>query len=88
LLIFDKLIWHKSALDDLKSLDISLSRKIFEKVEKYLSQDPIGLGKPLKQNFSGMFRYRYGDYRIIYIVNETEKTITILEVGHRKNIYK
>ncbi|RZD14216.1 MAG: type II toxin-antitoxin system RelE/ParE family toxin [Candidatus Acidulodesulfobacterium ferriphilum] len=83
-----KLIWHKSALDDLKSLDISLSRKIFEKVEKYLSQDPIGLGKPLKQNFSGMFRYRYGDYRIIYIVNETEKTITILEVGHRKNIYK
>ena len=83
-----KLIWHKSALDDLKSLDISISKKIFEKVEKYLSKDPIRLGKPLKQNFAGMYRYRYGDYRIIYILNTTEKIITILEIGHRKNIYK
>ena len=83
-----KIIWHKAALDDLKRLDISVRQKIFEKVETYLARDPIGLGKPLKQNLAGMFRYRYGDYRIIYVVNISEKSMAILEVGHRKEIYK
>ena len=81
---------HKAALDDfdLKRLDISVRQKIFEKVETYLARDPIGLGKPLKQNLAGMFRYRYGDYRVIYVVNISEKNMAILEVGHRKEIYK
>ena len=83
-----KIIWHKAALDDLKRLDISVRQKIFEKVETYLARDPIGLGKPLKQNLAGMFRYRYGDYRIIYVVNISEKSMAILEVGHGKEIYK
>ena len=83
-----KIIWHKAALDDLKRLDISVRQKIFEKVETYLARDPIGLGKPLKQNLAGMFRYCYGDYRIIYVVNISEKSMAILEVGHRKEIYK
>lgn len=83
-----KIIWHKEALDDLKRLDTRLRQKIFEKVETYLSKDPIGLGKSLKQNLAGIFRYRYGNYRIIYVVNMPEKSMVILEVGHRKEIYK
>ena len=83
-----KIIWHKEALEDLKRLDKPIKQKIFERVEAYLSKDPIGLGKPLRQNLLGMFRYRYGDYRIIYIVDISDKTFTILEVGHRKEIYR
>ncbi|MHB1680852.1 MAG: type II toxin-antitoxin system RelE family toxin [bacterium] len=79
-----KIIWHKEALDDLKRLDAQLRQKIFGKVETYLSKDPIGLGKPLKQNLAGMFRYRYVNYRIIYVVNMPEKSMVILEIGHRK----
>ena len=83
-----KIIWHREALDDLKRLDKPVRQKIFERIETYLSKDPVGLGKPLRQNLSGMFRYRYGDYRIIYIVDMLEESITILEVGHRKEIYR
>ena len=83
-----KIIWHREALDDLKRLGKPVSQKIFERIETYLSKDPVGLGKPLRQNLSGMFRYRYGDYRIIYIVDMPEESITVLEVGHRKEIYR
>ena len=83
-----KIIWHKEALEDLKRLDKPVRQKIFERIEIYLSKDPIGLGKPLRQNLSGMFRYRYGDYRIIYIVDIPNRLLTILEVGHRKEIYR
>jgi len=77
-----KIIWHKGALEDLKRLDISIRQKIFEKV------DPIDIGKPLKQNLAGMFRYRFGDYRIIYVVNMPERSMKILAVGHRRKVYK
>jgi mRNA interferase RelE/StbE len=33
------------------------------------------------------YRLRIGDYRVIYEVDETEKIITVLEVGHRQGIY-
>lgn len=83
-----KIIWHKEALEDLKRLDKPVRQKIFERIEIYLAKDPIGLGKPLRQNLFGMFRYRYGDYRIIYIVDIQNRLLTILEVGHRKEIYR
>jgi mRNA interferase RelE/StbE len=83
-----KIIWNKEALDDLKKLDKPIRLKIFDRVETYLAQDPASLGKALTENLAGLYRYRYGDYRIIYALNLPENTITILEAGHRRNIYK
>ena len=33
-------------------------------------------------------KLRIGNYRAIADINEKKKTITILIIGHRKNIYK
>ena len=82
-----RIIWHKAALDDLKQLDKPIRRRIFEKVENYLAQDPASIGKPSKENLAGMFGYRYGDYRVIYVMDLSDQTITILEVGHRRAVY-
>ena len=32
------------------------------------------------------WRVRSGDYRIIYEINDTQKTITVLHVGHRRDV--
>ena len=34
------------------------------------------------------WRIRVGKYRIVYEIDDKEKTITILHIGHRKDIYK
>jgi len=34
------------------------------------------------------YRIRVGDYRIIYEINDYTIIITVVSVGHRKNIYK
>jgi mRNA interferase RelE/StbE len=52
------------------------------------SQDPISLGKPLRGMFKGLYGYRFGDYRIIYAVDRVEKTVRILRMGHRKEVYE
>ena len=79
--------WQEKAIEDLKNLDKQTAKGIIERVKTNLSPDPISLGKPLKGMFKGLFRYRYGDYRIIYALDRKEKNILILRIGHGKNIY-
>ena len=44
-------------------------------------------GKELTGNYKGLLSYRIGNYRIIYTVLR-DKTVLILRIGHRKDIYK
>jgi mRNA interferase RelE/StbE len=52
-----------------------------------LAEDPRPHGfKKLKGEEA--YRIRVGDYRIIYEINDRKIIVTIVSVGHRKNIYK
>ena len=44
--------------------------------------------KALKGILSGSYRYRVGDYRVLYEINETDKQVTIILISHRSKIYK
>jgi len=83
-----KLIFHEKAIKDLKGLDFHIRKNIVEKIEQYLLKNPINLGKPLKGNLKGLYRYRIGDYRVIYMINIKEKKVVVTNVNHRKNVYK
>ena len=43
--------------------------------------------KPLKGNLKNLWRYRVGDWRIIYPPDTEHNTIVILNLSHRKNAY-
>ena len=51
-------------------------------------ENPRLHGKPLTANHSGKWRYRIGDYRVIAHIDDGQVIILVLEVGHRKEIYK
>lgn len=46
------------------------------------------MGKPLRGYLLGKWSLRVGDYRIIYVLNENEKTVILYNVGHRKAAYR
>lgn len=52
---------------------------------KRLAQDPFGPQSQKLKDWNG-WRYRVGDYRVLYMVED--KKLIILSVGHRKEIYK
>jgi mRNA interferase RelE/StbE len=79
--------WHEKAIEDLRDVDKKSAKGLIERLKTYLPQDPISLGKPLKGIFKGLYRYRFGDYRVIYSIDRRENTILILRVGKRKEIY-
>ncbi|HAH20130.1 MAG: hypothetical protein A2Y00_01375 [Omnitrophica WOR_2 bacterium GWF2_43_52] len=45
-------------------------------------------GKRLKGRLKGDFSLRMGDYRIIYTVQKDKLVVYIIDLGHRKEIYR
>lgn len=82
-----KVAYLDSVEQDLKRLDKAIARKILNRIETYLACDPKELGKPLKGEFQGYWRYRWGDYRVIYKISEREILITVLRISNRKDVY-
>lgn len=65
-------------------------RSRFERISNALEslrKDPFQ-GKPLKHKLKRKYSLRVGVYRVIYQVNRKIVTVYVLEIGHRKNIYK
>ena len=81
-------IWHEKAVKDLKNLDHPVKKRIVDKVKTQLCMDPESQGRRLKGLFKGMYGFRIGDYRIIYIIDHQILQIQILTISHRKDIYK
>lgn len=78
--------WDKEALNFLRKKDSFISKRIVSFVKEF-SEDPRKKQfKKLKGEKS--FRLRAGDYRILFDFEPNERTISILRIDHRKNIYK
>ena len=60
--------------------------RILEKVQE-LAQNPFPVGAKKLKDRSG-YRVRVGDYRIIYDIEDNVLLVTIVAVGHRKEIYE
>jgi len=73
-------------IKNLDKLDAAVKRRILKKAGE-LADDPYK-GKALKGELSGLFSLRVGDYRAIYWINEKEGIVWLVDVGHRKRIYR
>ena len=62
-------------------------KRRLDRVIRDLETNPQS-GKLLKGELSGIWSLRVGDYRIVYGIDEDEKILTLLRVGHRKAVYK
>lgn len=52
------------------------------------AENPRQWGKPLHGEKRGLWRYRVGDYRLICDIQDERITVLVLEVGHRKDVYR
>lgn len=85
-----KIIFEKNADKQLRKLDKTHQRIIVNWIVKNLenTDNPRVFGKSLRGNLKDYWRYRVGDYRIIAEINDDEIKIFVVEIGHRKDIYK
>ena len=72
-----------------RKLDPQSKQRITKFLNKNLIEcdNPRAIGKPLTGSFSGKWRYRVDDYRILCTLNDAEKIITITKIAHRRKAY-
>jgi len=80
----------RTAEKQIKKLDRAAQTSIVIFLRKRLepSSDPRQWGKALQGEKRGLWRYRVGDYRLICDIQDERITILILELGHRKDVYR
>ena len=80
-----QLFYSSFAFEDIKKLDFVAKKKIKKKIELF-AINPLFYSKRLINSSIGSFRWRVGNYRIVFDLDKDK--IIILRVGHRREIYK
>jgi len=53
-----------------------------------IAANPKRLGKPLRFELEGRWAARRGPYRVIYTLEEKTRTVIVLAVAHRADVYR
>ncbi len=72
---------------DIIRLDSATKQRIRAAIERKISVDPLLFGKPLRFSLKNLRSLRIGDYRIIYHVNHQNNVISVVKIGHRREVY-
>lgn len=78
--------------DNAEKQFLKLDKPIQKQIQKFILklqnlENPRERGKSLVGNLIGFWRYRVGDYRILCRIIDQELIISVVEIGHRKEIY-
>lgn len=79
-----------SAKKEFKKLDSVVQKRIKKKLLLLVENPEILKNniKALKGEHQGKFRLRINQYRVIFQIKENKLIITIIRIGHRKEIYE
>lgn len=80
-----KVEWTAEALDDLPKLDRFVQKRLLQKITWFSQNFDRLMSEPLSGEFSGCYKIRAGDWRVIYTLEEN--AIVIQALGHRRDIY-
>lgn len=83
-----EVILYPDAQEFYATADKALAKKIARCLEQ-LEQNPQAHPniKPLKGNYSGYYRYRIGDYRVIYSIDDEDMQVLVDTIAHRSQVY-
>lgn len=76
-----------AAARDLDSLEVDIRNRV-EQVIGRLAETPRPHGSKKLVGFENEWRQRVGDYRILYVIEDGSKRITIARVAHRREAYR
>lgn len=80
-----KIRFKKSVIKDLKILDLKDKKRILDKTEEVLSENPQKCPL-LRGRFAGLRKLRIGSYRVIFSI--MDKEVWVLRIKHRRNVYR
>jgi mRNA interferase RelE/StbE len=84
-----EVVFKKTAVKELQALPQRVRQKILDAVQ-LLSLNPYTELLQIKKmkGADGLYRIRIQDYRVIYLIENQIIKVTVIKIGHRKDIYE
>jgi mRNA interferase RelE/StbE len=84
-----EVLLHPDAQKVYVNADHALAKKIARCLQQ-IEQTPRSHPniKALKANYAGYYRYRIGDYRIIYSIDDERLQVFVVAITHRSEAYE
>ena len=81
-----RLLIKPSAAKDLEALPLKDRKRVAAQIQRLGSNPrPDGAEKLSGQD---KYRLRQSDYRVLYSIDDTQATVVIVRIGHRREVYR
>jgi mRNA interferase RelE/StbE len=71
-----------------ETLPETVSAAVIDFITGSLLESPRRVGRELRNELAGIHSARRGSYRILSRIDESERTVTVLRIDHRGDIYR
>lgn len=84
-----RVVFKKSAVKELNSLPDRVRQRVLDAVQ-LLSLNPYTELLQIKKlkGADSLYRFRLGEYRVIYTIEGKLLKITVIKIGHRREVYR
>jgi len=83
-----RLLLKASAAKELEKIGSKSDRSRIIAKSGELGSDPRPQGSEKLAGYDDRYRVRQGNYRIVYLIDEHRREVTIFKIGHRKDVYR
>lgn len=80
--------WTAASRRTLARLPEKIAMSAIEFIYGSLAENPHRAGKPLKLGLAGLHSARRGDYRVIYLIDDRRRALTVMAIEHRSDAYR
>jgi len=83
-----RLLIKSSAAKELEAIGAKADRQRIVQRVRNLAGNPRPQGSEKLAGYADRYRVRQGSYRVIYLINDERREVTIFKIGDRKDVYR
>ncbi|GAF45685.1 type II toxin-antitoxin system RelE family toxin [Rhodococcus wratislaviensis] len=83
-----RLVMARSAARALATVPEKVATAVYEFVTGPLPENPRRVGKPLDPPLAPACSARRGTYRVLYLINDANRTVEVTAISHRADAYR
>ena len=82
-----RITFRRAVIKEMRRIPRSIRKRLWTAING-LRENPFPAEIKNIRGYGDHYRIRMGDYRIVYCVTTEIRVVTIIKVGHRKDVYK
>ncbi len=83
-----RLLLKSSAGKELKAVGSKSDRERIVARIQGLADNPRPHGSEKLAGYDDRYRVRQGSFRVVYLIDDDSRTITVFKIGHRREVYR